>query len=177
MKYDFTNQKFDRLLVLRFIPGTKEQPGVWLCLCECGEEKAVKSNHLITGKVKSCGCLLALNSSTRPLETGINQFIRYNLKNGKKYPVELSREEIKDLIFGDCFYCGAQPSQVMNIGNNISGRKMAFLYNGIDRVDNTKGYSLNNCVTSCRYCNAGKNTLSPKEYIEWLENLITRFPL
>lgn len=29
----------------------------WLCLCECGVETIVRAGHLLSGGVKSCGCL------------------------------------------------------------------------------------------------------------------------
>lgn len=29
----------------------------WLCKCDCGTDKKVRSDHLMQGKTKSCGCL------------------------------------------------------------------------------------------------------------------------
>ena len=53
---DLTNQKFGRLTAI--IPnGIVNGNMTWICKCECGGEKVVRSNSLLTGKVKSCGCL------------------------------------------------------------------------------------------------------------------------
>jgi hypothetical protein len=29
----------------------------WLCICDCGQELAIKAGHLRTGNTRSCGCL------------------------------------------------------------------------------------------------------------------------
>lgn len=56
-------QKFGMLEVVdpevRIPSAQKSRPGGWraaLCRCECGNEKAVRLNHLLTGSVSSCGC-------------------------------------------------------------------------------------------------------------------------
>lgn len=56
-KIDLTNQKFERLLVLK--ESRKDNSGaiMWLCKCDCGVEKEVRGNDLRSGKIKSCGCL------------------------------------------------------------------------------------------------------------------------
>lgn len=43
--------------------------------------------------------------------------------------------------------------------------------NGIDRVDNTKGYHIDNCVTCCTYCNSAKMGRSLEEFIDWVKQL------
>lgn len=48
-----TGQRFGRLVTAS--RGTR--PAYWLCKCDCGETKEVRSDHLQTGKTRSCGCL------------------------------------------------------------------------------------------------------------------------
>jgi len=43
--------------------------------------------------------------------------------------------------------------------------------NGIDRVDNSKGYSDTNCVPCCSECNHAKGTKSYGEFIKYLERI------
>lgn len=31
----------------------------WLCICECGGSKIVRGSHLLSGNVRSCGCIVA----------------------------------------------------------------------------------------------------------------------
>lgn len=30
----------------------------WICICECGNKKSIRGDHLKTGKISSCGCLM-----------------------------------------------------------------------------------------------------------------------
>jgi hypothetical protein len=56
-----------------------------------------------------------------------------------------------DLITDNCFYCGGAPSPL----------------NGIDRVDNVKGYLEDNVVTACKHCNTAKMTRSRSDFESW----------
>lgn len=38
-------------------------------------------------------------------------------------------------------------------------------HNGVDRIDNNKGYEFNNCVPCCGDCNIAKHKLSLNEFI------------
>lgn len=53
-------QKYGRLTVIRLVPQPKEKRGkaVWECRCDCGNIVQTKSDNLIRGWKKSCGCLL-----------------------------------------------------------------------------------------------------------------------
>ena len=53
---DLTGRKFGRLTVLHQIDSTTPQRR-WLCRCDCGVEVEAMSHPLLSGHVKSCGCL------------------------------------------------------------------------------------------------------------------------
>lgn len=52
-RLELQGKKFERLLVLEY---SKEKQA-WLCQCDCGQWKYVRSSDLVQGKTKSCGCL------------------------------------------------------------------------------------------------------------------------
>lgn len=52
LKYNIKGQRFGRLVAKNYVGD-----GKWECLCDCGQTKIVKSNHLVHNYVKSCGCL------------------------------------------------------------------------------------------------------------------------
>ena len=43
-----------------------------------------------------------------------------------------------------------------------------FVYNGLDRVDNEKGYTIDNVVPCCKHCNYAKRNRSVEEFIDWI---------
>lgn len=53
---DLTGQKFGRLTATSF-DSAKNGKSWWRCSCECGAEKVVTCGHLVSGLVRSCGCL------------------------------------------------------------------------------------------------------------------------
>ena len=55
---DLTGQKFGRLTVLHKDSEKITSSGsYWVCQCECGKIKSVKSSSLRRGEIQSCGCL------------------------------------------------------------------------------------------------------------------------
>jgi len=48
-------KKFDKLTVIKRV-NFEDRRVLFLCKCDCGNEKIVWSKHLISGKTKSCGC-------------------------------------------------------------------------------------------------------------------------
>lgn len=55
---DLTNQKFGRLTVLYKDNSKKSNCGsYWICQCDCGKIKSIKSSSLRRGEIQSCGCL------------------------------------------------------------------------------------------------------------------------
>lgn len=47
-------QKFNHFVVLERIGTAKDGHSIWLCQCDCGTEKIIRSNNL--RRTKSCGC-------------------------------------------------------------------------------------------------------------------------
>lgn len=52
---DLSGKRFGRLLVLQYAE-TRDKRAWWLCLCDCGTEKAIRGKSLRNGTARSCGC-------------------------------------------------------------------------------------------------------------------------
>jgi hypothetical protein len=48
-----------------------------------------------------------------------------------------------------------------------------YVYSGLDRVDNTVGYTLDNVVPACKACNHAKVDMSYAEFTAWIARLAT----
>jgi hypothetical protein len=54
---DLTGVVVGKLTVLRQAEHSKNRQVQWLCRCECGLEKTIRSANLVSGDTRSCGCL------------------------------------------------------------------------------------------------------------------------
>ena len=107
------------------------------------------------------------NYNLPPGEAGLNLlYYQYELR-AKKYNREfhLNKDEFKSITSKDCFYCKSPP----NSKTRVCGTKGIYTYNGIDRIDNEQGYTIENSVPCCKFCNYAKNKFQVTEFTEWLD--------
>lgn len=81
---------------------------------------------------------------------------------------ELTDTQFNNLIHNECHYCGRSPSTTRK-ARRMNGD---LTYNGVDRIDNKSGYTLENVVTCCKICNRAKSDMSYTEFMEWIQCLI-----
>lgn len=55
-KSNLLGQKFGRLTANKCLSSDKHQKVLWHCVCDCGNERTVRSSDLTSGKQVSCGC-------------------------------------------------------------------------------------------------------------------------
>lgn len=53
---NLTGNRYGRLTVMRKC-GSSRGRARWLCQCDCGQQKEIDGNHLMSGTIQSCGCL------------------------------------------------------------------------------------------------------------------------
>lgn len=157
-------EKFGRLTILSVEPKPKKPgtPRYGECLCECGSIVNVGIAYVISGNTKSCGCFRRKHHNLAVMRA----FSSYN-SNAKVrgHPFHLNKDEFKTLIDGDCHYCGAEPF------NTLHYKGDTYTSNGIDRVDNSKGYTIENSVSCCAICNQAKHTLPYETFIAWARRI------
>lgn len=167
--------KYGKLLVLKRAKNDKYNCTMWLCQCDCGNQKAIHGGNLRNGKTKSCGCLTRSTVKGRgrqPLSEGIASFNRlyYNYKYAaKRRNIEwsITKIEFRELTKQNCYYCNTSPMQKLN----YSGYNSAYIYNGLDRLDNSKGYIIDNVVPCCGLCNWMKKDNSIKEFLDHIAKI------
>ena len=53
---DLSGQRFGQLVALRRVGTNKSGSAIWLCKCDCGNEKEINAGSLRYGTSLSCGC-------------------------------------------------------------------------------------------------------------------------
>lgn len=174
MRTDLLNKKFGKLTILEqcLLPNKTNRGRYWRCKCECGNIKITYTSLLTSGRVSSCGCARKrLNFWSRKNfgESTKNYIINQYKMNAKNKNLEfnLNVEEIDKLFCGNCFYCGVKPSKILKLKNCYG----EFVYNGIDRVDNSIGYVNSNCVSCCEKCNYKKLDFSFEDFFNLIKKI------
>jgi len=163
---DMVGKKFNRLTVIkRIYPNKKNGNTNWLCKCDCGNEKIVDGSNLRRGNTKSCGCL---QQNWMELKLASMRYVIHEYKKsakGRGYEYKLTEEQFKEITQKNCHYCGAKPSHP----SKYQGNNGVYIYNGIDRIDNTKGYIIDNVVPCCTRCNYAKKNFGLQNYKDWIK--------
>lgn len=139
----------------------------WENICTCGDILITRIDNIL--KKKGCCCttnrgeVLKLNESNRAICIAYSTYKNKAISRG--YSWELSIKDFYNLITKNCHYCGSTST------NKVIFRDQSFEYNGIDRVDNTCGYSVINCVSCCKDCNRAKSDMTLQEFKEWSNRL------
>lgn len=159
------------------------------CLCDCGNITIVLRGNLTNGRTKSCGALecggrwgglsaagprqyVGRRGSPEQADTALKyQVWNSYLKGAKKreLPWKLSRDYFDTLITQECHYCGSPGT--LKCKEYKNGTKYSIKLNGVDRVDNGKGYTEDNCVPCCTICNHAKWKLSVEDFKKWAKDL------
>lgn len=172
---DLIGAKFNELTILSF-PGhliRKEKGKLYKraavnVKCSCGVSFIMDFQKLKHNRIISCGHINRnyyidpYACSARGLYTRYKSKAR---KDGKVF--ELTEGKFRELITSNCTYCGVKPLQVHSKCNC----KKPILHNGIDRVDSSKGYTVDNSVPCCKTCNRGKNDMSVQEFNAYIIRL------
>lgn len=164
-------QRFEKLTVKEYDPNTKS----YICICDCGKETRARSWALKTGRHKGCKCRIKeIRAEKRlPDNLGIKRSILRNYKRAAKargYEFLLTDEEFFYLILNNCHYCNSEPNMIHSMRPHYHEMK----YNGVDRINNSIGYTKQNCVTACKICNNSKSTLTTQEWFDWIRTVSIR---
>lgn len=141
---DRTGNRFARL-VLVSRSETKDRDGtfLWLCRCDCGALITTRIRSLQEGKTQSCGCLHKEKTSER---TKARNTTHGHSVRGKRTATYRTWRSIFDRLKNDPDYEGVVVCERWNDFNNFLD-DMGERPDGktIDRKDNSKGYSPENC--------------------------------
>lgn len=141
---DLTGQRFGRWAVIERAPN-KGKVTMWHCKCDCGNEKDVCAAKLKNGESRSCGCLQKEIVSMRDGNHHLSSTRLHRIWGGMKTRCYNSNyPQYKD-------YGGRGITVCAEWSNSFTAFYNWAMSNGyqdgltLDRIDNDKGYSPDNC--------------------------------
>lgn len=149
---DLIGQRFGRLTVIRRESNSKNGQSRWLCYCDCGSTTIANSSNLRSGGVKSCGCLRKDNGYKQCKAR------KKEHRDSKLFSVWRSMKQrcLNPKSKAYVHYGGRGITICEEWINNYDTFYNWSISNGydenaprgqctIDRIDNDKGYSPDNC--------------------------------
>lgn len=141
---DLTGKQYGRLRVVARAP-TVNKRTKWVCVCDCGKELEVEAYNLKTGHTTSCGC--AKKEIAAKLHT------THGMRHTRLYRI---LHDMKNRCYRKSYHAfnhyGGRGITVCDEWlNSFEAFRDWALANGyadnltIDRIDNDKGYSPDNC--------------------------------
>jgi hypothetical protein len=178
--------KFGKLTVLELVDRSKSIKTRYICECDCGNIHETSGDSLRGGKSKSCGCL---KKSYIPKSYNTNRHEQILIQLYKSTVLKRSKDKnwidcisfglFKSIVKSRCFYCNSLPnSKIEDRNKNNREGKISDVFvcvNGVDRIDSSIGYIDTNIVPCCKHCNTAKNTMTNKEFKEWIINVYNHY--
>ena len=175
--------KYGKLTVTKQGGSTSNQSVKWICNCDCGNKVEIVGANLRNGTSTSCGCNRGrkeeFNGSSVFKKT-YNTLKRVCKSSNKK--LELNFEEWYNLVNQNCYYCGLTPYD-----KHYSYSKKRYskgidqdnveIFNGVDRIDSSKGYIKNNVVPCCTMCNRMKSDFNQNEFIKQIKLIYNKWKM
>lgn len=189
--------KYGRLTIISFSHrnGTKGKRYFYNCICECGTHCV---RRLDGGKEeKSCGCkAMEVRKYKRgyarnEIKTKEEAYMKnaLNVYRVSYTDGDITFEKFLELSQQNCYLCDSPPTTKFHHGFYQDGTEKIhkrahgehqkisyckfpdawFVYNGLDRFDNTKKHTLDNVKTCCKTCNSMKSNKTYEQLVEQLK--------
>ena len=184
---DRTGDIHGRLTVVSHAGKDHRNKHLWLCRCSCGNDKIVVGDNLSSKKSNSCGCLKAEFLARKGNQYGIyedrgkailkvlySHLKRRDIKKGFSETIDFSLFSTLSKL--PCYYCGLEYSREIEdrLNESKKGKRLSdylLKCNGIDRIDPSQGYTNENSVPCCTFCNFAKHTMGKDDFLAWVKRV------
>lgn len=139
---DFIGRKFGLLTVESRYENTADGKRQWICVCDCGKHKTnpVRTSDLVSGKVRSCGCLFKICNKGKNTTHGLSKSRMFSIWSSMLARCRKHRNYVdRGITVCDEWLHDFQAFYDWAMGNGYEEHLT------IDRIDNNRGYSPDNC--------------------------------
>jgi len=175
IKNDLTTKRFGKLICIKptgFFRGANRE---WLCICDCGNEHKVTSNHLVSGSCQTCGCSHRRTNKLHRNWKGFGEIsgrswreIQYGAKL-RKLDFAISIEYVWQLFLKQQRLCSLT-SEPISFARTAKEKKQ-YQTASLDRIDPTQGYIEGNVQWVHQIINFMKQDLNELEFLRWCDKV------
>ena len=167
---DISNEKFGKLFVLKFSGQIyKDGQALWECECDCGNIVYITGGHLRYGHTKSCGCLKHTSKSNSPCWKGFGEIsggFWCEIKNSARKRDITITIVIKDIW--NLFLQQDRKCALTNLPLKFGSKRLKEETTAsLDRIDSSKGYTIDNVQWLHKTVNKMKMDLTQDEFVEF----------
>jgi len=173
---DLTGQDFGDLHVIQR-DFTKPEKVNFLCRCKCGVVKSVFSHYLTSGTSRTCGCSKHFTGSKHNSWKGCGDItghyfahIRTQAKI-RKLKFDVTVEQLWELFEKQKNKCNLSDIPIDLFVNRRKIRTAS-----LDRIDNSKGYTIDNVQWVHKDINYMKRILSQQQLINYCNLIAIKYP-
>ena len=174
---DITNEKFGKLTAIKPIKSDKNHRIIWLFRCDCGVEKKMPLSYVSSKKgIRSCGC-----SKNKPSVrwSGYGEisgtywsYVKRNSKTrSRNIDFNITIQDAWGLFLKQnrrCALTGVKINFIRQYAHKKNGEEQTA---SLDRINNFKGYTMDNIQWVHKIVNKMKMNLDEKDFLMWC-NLI-----
>ena len=159
---DLAGKPFHFLTPMRFVGIDKRHQAIWECKCKCGNTKIVRANRLTLGETKSCGC--ARKTGFEEISGRHFANIKSHSKRGKiLFTIKI--EDIWNLYLKQNRKCALSGVDI------VFSKKRGETTASLDRIDSSKGYTLDNVQWVHKEINQMKSDRHIKSFLWWVKTV------
>jgi hypothetical protein len=146
--------------------------------CDCGNTHKARKINVLYGHTRSCGCSHWPRKSQAQNWQGHGEIplrswnqIRANAKT-RKLPFEITIQEAWKLFLTQNRKCAFTSEELIFPPGGRTEGKENLGTASLDRITNTKGYTIDNVQWVHKYINFMKRELSSKDFILWCKKVV-----